>query len=65
MTMKKRRSRLADLRSGQPIFEADTEPAEWLKAAIGADVAWAAELFKARAIELSEGVTIAVREGKP
>jgi hypothetical protein len=61
--MKKRRSRLADLRSGQPILEADIPPAEWLISAVGQDVAWAAELFKARAVELSEGVTIRLREG--
>jgi hypothetical protein len=61
--MKKRRSRLADLRSGQPILEADIPPAEWLISAVGQDVAWAAELFKAQAVELSEGVTIRLREG--
>jgi hypothetical protein len=60
--MKKRKSRLADLRSGQPILEADIPPAEWLKDAVGADVAWAAELFKAQAVEMSEGVTIRLRE---
>lgn len=61
--MKKRKSRLADLRSGQPILEADIPPANWLIEAVGQDVAWAAELFKAQAIELSEGVTIRLREG--
>jgi hypothetical protein len=61
--MRKRKSRLADLRSGQPILKADIPPAEWLIEAVGADVAWAAELFKAQAVELSEGVTIRLREG--
>jgi hypothetical protein len=63
--MKKRRSRLADLRSGQPILDADIPPAEWLISAVGQDVAWAAELFKAQAVELSEGVTIRLRERGP
>jgi len=58
---KPRKARLAELREGRPTMS-DAEPPAWLTLAVGPDVALAAELFEAAAIELSEGVTIRLTE---
>ena len=60
--MKKRqRKALAELREGRPTLN-DAEPPAWLTLAVGPDVALAAEMFEAAAIEMSEGVTIRLTE---
>jgi len=58
---KPRKAKLAELREGRPILS-DAEPPAWLTLAVGPDVALAAELFEAAAVELSEGVTIRLTE---
>jgi hypothetical protein len=58
---KPRKARLAELREGRPILS-DAEPPAWLTLAVGPDVALAAEMFEAAAVELSEGVTIRLTE---
>jgi len=40
----------------------DAEPPAWLTLTVGPDVALAAEMFEAAAVELSEGVTIRLLE---
>jgi len=60
--MKKRqRKALAELREGRPTLN-NAEPPAWLTLAVGPDVALAAEMFEAAAIELSEGVTLRLTE---
>jgi hypothetical protein len=60
--MKKRRIKLAELRTGRPILSYG-HPAEWLIAAVGQEAADAAVLFDARAVELvTEGVTVRLAE---
>jgi hypothetical protein len=60
--MKKRKMRLAELRSGQPVLN-NGHPAEWLVEAVGQEAADAAVLFEARAVELvTEGVTVRLAE---
>jgi hypothetical protein len=62
--MKKRKMRLAELRSGQPILSYG-HPADWLLAAVGTEAAHAAVLFDAPAVELlPEGVTIRLNEAR-
>jgi hypothetical protein len=58
---KTRKAKLAELREGRPILS-DAEPPAWLTLAVGPDVALAAEMFEADAIEMSEGVTIRLTE---
>jgi hypothetical protein len=60
--MKKRKMRLAELRSGLPVLN-NGHPAEWLVAAVGQEAADAAVLFDAPAVELvTEGVTVRLAE---
>jgi hypothetical protein len=60
--MKKRRIKLAELRTGRPILSYG-HPAEWLIAAVGQEAADAAVLFDAPAVELvTEGVTVRLAE---
>ncbi len=60
--MKKRKMRLAELRSGQPVLN-NGHPAEWLVEAVGQEAADAAVLFDAPAVELvTEGVTVRLAE---
>jgi hypothetical protein len=60
--MKKRKSKLAELRTGQPTLN-NGQPAEWLINAVGQDVAHAAILFGAPTIEmLPEGTLIRLQE---
>jgi hypothetical protein len=62
-TMKKpRKAKLAELREGRPNLN-NGQPAEWLVAAVGQDVADAAVLFAAGAIEMA-GVTLRLNEGR-
>jgi hypothetical protein len=59
---KTRKSKLAELREGRPTLN-NGQPAEWLVAAVGQDVAQAAVLFDALAVELEpEGVTLRLVE---
>jgi hypothetical protein len=58
---KPRKAKLAELREGRPTMS-DAEPPAWLTLSVGPDVALAAELFEAAAVELSEGVTIRLTE---
>ena len=56
--MKKRKMRLAELRSGQPVLN-NGHPARWLVEAVGQEAADAATLFDAEMVELvDEGVTL-------
>jgi hypothetical protein len=48
--MKKRKMRLAELRTGQPVLN-NGHPAEWLVAAVGQEAADAAVLFEAKSVE--------------
>ena len=59
---KTRKANLADLREGRPTLN-NGQPAEWLVAAVGQDVAEAAVLFAAAAIEMA-GVTLRQNEGR-
>jgi hypothetical protein len=60
--MKKRKMRLAELRTGRPILSYG-HPAEWLIEAVGQEAADAAVLFDAPAVELvTEGVTVRLAE---
>jgi hypothetical protein len=60
--MKKRKMRLAELRTGRPVLSYG-QPAEWLIAAVGQEAADAAVLFEAPAVELvTEGVTVRLAE---
>ena len=59
---KRRKARLAELREGRPTLN-NGQPAEWLVAAVGQDVADAAVLFDAPAVELvTERVTVRLAE---
>jgi hypothetical protein len=57
-----RKARLAELREGRPTLNSG-QPAEWLIAAVGQDVAEAAVLFAAAAVEIA-GVTLRLNEGR-
>ena len=57
---KPRKAKLAELREGRPTLS-NGQPAEWLVAAVGQDVADAAVLFAAGAIEMA-GVTLRLGE---
>ena len=57
---KPRKAKLAELREGRPTLS-NGQPAEWLVAAVGQDVADAAILFAAGAIEMA-GVTLRLGE---
>jgi hypothetical protein len=59
---KTRKARLAELREGRPTLK-NGKPAEWLVAAVGQDVAQAAVLFAAAAVEMA-GVTLRLNEGR-
>jgi hypothetical protein len=60
--MKKRKMKLAELRSGQPVLN-NGHPAKWLVEAVGQEAADAAVLFDAPAVELvTEGVTVRLAE---
>jgi hypothetical protein len=58
---KPRKSKLAELREGRPTLN-NGQPAEWMVAAVGQDVADAAILFAAGAVEMA-GVTLRLNEG--
>jgi hypothetical protein len=59
---KTRKAKLAELREGRPSLNYG-QPAKWLVEAIGQDVADAAILFDAEAVELvTEGVTVRLAE---
>jgi hypothetical protein len=59
---KTRKAKLAELREGRPTLN-NGQPAEWLVAAVGQDVAEAAVLFSAPTVELwPEGVTVRLVE---
>ena len=57
---KTRKAKLAELREGRPNLN-NGQPAEWLVVAVGQDVADAAILFAAGAIEMA-GVTLRLGE---
>lgn len=60
--MKKRKSRLAELRSGQAELP-NKAPSNWLIEAVGQSAAWAAALFGADHVELvTEGVVLRIKE---
>ena len=59
---KTRKAKLAELREGRPTLN-NGQPAEWLVAAVGQDVANAAVLFAAEAVEMA-GVTLRLNEGR-
>jgi hypothetical protein len=59
---KTRKAKLAELREGRPTLN-NGQPAEWLVAAVGKNVAEAAVLFAAAAIEMA-GVTLRLNEGR-
>jgi hypothetical protein len=55
-----RKAKLTELREGRPNLN-NGQPAEWLISAVGQDVAEAAVLFAAAAIEMA-GVTLRLAE---
>jgi hypothetical protein len=57
---KPRKAKLAELREGRPTLS-NGQPAEWLISAVGQDVADAAILFAAGAVEMA-GVTLRLGE---
>ena len=59
---KTRKAKLAELREGRPTLK-NGQPAEWLVAAVGQDVAEAAVLFAAASIEMA-AVTLRLNEGR-
>jgi len=59
---KPRKAKLAELREGRPTLN-NGQPAEWLVAAVSQDVAEAAVLFAAAAIEMA-GVTLRLNDGR-
>jgi hypothetical protein len=62
--MKKRKIKLAELRSGQPVLN-NGHPAKWLVEAVGQEAATAAVLFNAQSVELMpEGVVVRLAEGR-
>jgi hypothetical protein len=59
---KRRKARLAELREGRPILN-NGQPAKWLIEAVGQEVADAAVLFDAPAVEMwPEGAVIRLAE---
>jgi hypothetical protein len=62
--MKKRKIKLAELRSGQPVLN-NGQPAKWLVEAVGQEAATAAVLFEAQSVEMMpEGVVVRLGEGR-
>jgi hypothetical protein len=62
--MKKRKMRLAELRTGRPILS-HGHPAEWLIAAVGQEAADAAVLFEAKSVETwPDGVVLRLADGR-
>jgi hypothetical protein len=62
--MKKRKIKLAELRSGQPVLN-NGHPAKWLVEAVGQEAATAAVLFDAQSVEMMpEGVVVRLGEGR-
>jgi hypothetical protein len=62
--MKKRKMRLAELRSGLPVLN-NGHPAEWLVEAVGQEAADAAVLFEAKSVEIwPDGVVVRLAEGR-
>jgi len=62
--MRKRKIRLAELRSGQPVLN-NGHPAEWLVEAVGQEAATAAVLFEAKTVEIwPDGVVVRLAEGR-
>jgi hypothetical protein len=62
--MKKRRIKLAELRTGRPILSYG-HPAEWLIEAVGQEAADAAVLFEAKSVETwPDGVVLRLAEGR-
>jgi hypothetical protein len=62
--MKKRKMRLAELRSGLPVLN-NGHPAEWLIEAVGQEAADAAVLFEAKSVEIwPDGVVVRLAEGR-
>jgi hypothetical protein len=62
--MKKRKMRLAELRTGRPILSYG-HPAEWLIEAVGQEAADAAVLFEAKSVETwPDGVVLRLAEGR-
>jgi hypothetical protein len=62
--MKKRKIRLAELRTGQPVLN-NGHPAKWLVEAVGQEAADAAVLFEAQSVEMMpEGVVVRLGEGR-
>jgi len=59
---KTRKAKLAELREGRPTLN-NGQPSEWLVVAVGQDVAEAAVLFAAAAVEMA-GVTLRLNEGR-
>ena len=60
---KRRKAKLAELRSGLPVLN-NGHPADWLVGAVGQEAADAAMLFDAQTIELQpEGVVLRLSEG--
>jgi hypothetical protein len=57
---KPRKAKLAELREGRPTLS-NGQPAGWMVAAVGQDVAEAAVLFAAPAVEMA-GVTLRLGE---
>jgi len=56
--MKKRKIKLAELRSGQPVLN-NGHPAKWLVEAVGQEAADAAVLFEAKTVEIwPDGVVV-------
>jgi hypothetical protein len=62
--MKKRKIKLAELRTGQPVLN-NGHPAKWLVEAVGQEAATAAVLFDAQSVEMMpEGVVVRLGEGR-
>jgi hypothetical protein len=62
--MRKRKMRLAELRSGLPVLN-NGHPAEWLVEAVGQEAADAAVLFEAKSVETwPDGVVVRLVEGR-
>jgi len=62
--MKKRKIKLAELRTGQPVLN-NGHPAKWLVEAVGQEAATAAVLFEAQSVEMMpEGVVVRLGEGR-
>jgi len=60
--MKKKRIKLAELRTGQPVLN-NGHPAKWLVEAVGQEAADAAVLFEAKTVEIwPDGVAVRLVE---